>query len=498
MAWSLRMRKAHELVALMMAGAASCAAANSYASEARAAIDLSPCRIDGIPQQARCGVYTVFENRKSARGRTLPLKVVVIPATHPHPDQGPVFYLAGGPGETTTELAAFVVGMGDSDEHDLVLVDERGTGDGHRLDCPNLNASEAHGDLRSPFDPAAARVCSRKLSERFDLSQYTTRNFVEDLDDVRRALGYERINIDAGSFGTYAAQMYIRRHGDHVRSAYLTSLVTLSNRVPLDHARHAQEGLDHLFVECERDNACHSAYPHLADDFAALVGQIRATPIRASARDPATDTSVEVTLTEASFTDAVRVMMYHDTRSVPYLIERARAGDFAPFAETALKANRGIYGGIRAGLNFAIVCNEFTRRIRPGEIGPATRGSVFGAWRVNSQVALCKEWPKSDVPADWFAPFRSNVPAVLVSGDVDPGSRPDGGDEVKSFLPNAVTIVVPGGAHTPENECTRDLRRQLFDKGETRQLDLGCVASMRAKPFRLPETQAKERGDARR
>jgi pimeloyl-ACP methyl ester carboxylesterase len=475
------------LVAACMA--VSAASADEPASAPDKAIALTPCRVEGVQQPARCGIYKVFENRRLARGRTLPLKVVVISAKHPHPEQGPVFYLAGGPGETATELADYVVDLGDADEHDLVLVDERGTGEGHRLDCPRP-ASDAKGGLRSPFDPDAARACSRELAKRFDLSQYTTANFVEDLDDARRALGYDTINIDAGSFGTYAAQMYIRRYGDHVRSAYLASLVTLSNRVPLDHARHAQEGLDHLFAECERDAACRGAYPHVADDFAALVKKVREQPVRVAVPDPETHTKAEVTLTEASFTDAVRVMMYHDTRSVPYLIEQAKAGDFGPFAEAAYKANHGIYGGLRAGLNFAIVCNEFTRRIRPDDVDPATRGSVFGAWRVKSQMKLCNEWPKTDVPGDWYEPFRSSVPAVLVSGDVDPGSRPSGGEEVKSYMPNAVTIVIPGGAHVPDNDCTREVRRELFEKGTTKSLDLGCVAAMKAAPFRLPAQPA--------
>ena len=486
---SMRRRTLAFTKAIACVALATCApervSAHTDASGPHDALALTPCRMDGVQRPLRCGIHTVFENRRLGRGRTLPLKVVLIPAGQPHPEQGPVFYLAGGPGETATELADYVIGLGDADAHDVVLVDERGTGDGHRLDCPRPASRDAQANLKAPFDPAAARACSRELERHYDLSQYTTANFVEDLDDVRRALGYDKINIDAGSFGTYAAQMYIRRHGDHVRSAYLASLVTLSNRVPLDHARNAQEGLDHLFAECERDAACHDAYPHLADDFASIVKKLREQPVRTTVDDPVTHAATEVSLTEAIFTDAVRVLMYHDTRIVPLLIEQAKAGDFQPFAKAGLDAARGIYGGLRAGLNFAIVCNEFTRRIRPEDVEPATRGSYFGTWRVNSQMALCSEWPKTEVPRDWFEPFRSTVPVVLVSGDVDPGSRPSGADDAKSSFPNAVSIVVPGGAHVPDNECTKSVRRQLFENGATKTLDLGCVATMKAAAFRM-------------
>jgi hypothetical protein len=92
-------------------------------------------------------------------------------------------------------------------------------------------------------------------------------------------VGYDKISINAGSFGTYAAQIYMRRHGEHARTAYLSSLVTLADRVPLYYARSAQEGLDQLFKNCEEDPACHEAYPHLREDFAALLKKTREQPV---------------------------------------------------------------------------------------------------------------------------------------------------------------------------------------------------------------------------
>lgn len=118
----------------------------------------------GVKEEVRCGVYKVFENRQTRKGRMLPLKIVVIPAKHPHPADGPIFYMAGGPGETATELADFIIESGDSDEHDVVLVDERGTGDGHRLDCRSPGSdNNLESYLNGPFDPAAARACRDEL-----------------------------------------------------------------------------------------------------------------------------------------------------------------------------------------------------------------------------------------------------------------------------------------------------------------------------------------------
>ena len=451
-------------------------------------LKLTPCPVEEV-KETRCGVYHVFENRRTRTGRKLPLKIILIPARQPHPDQGPVFYMAGGPGEAATELASLIAGWGDADEHDVVLVDERGTGDGHRLDCrPPVSDDNLEGYLNGPFDPAAARACRDELARGFDLSQYTTPNFADDIDEVRSAMGYDRININAGSFGTYAAQIYMRRHPEHVRSAYLTSLATLSMRVPLYHARGAQWGLEQLFKDCEGEAPCHAAYPRLRADFAAVLNKVRERPVTTFVRHPVSGVLTDIHLTERAFADAVRVMMYRDpsAREVPFLIEQALAGDFSPFAEAAIRASRGVYSGGRMGLHYAITCNEFVNRIRPEDIGPATGSSFLGSWRVRDQMAACKDWPKTDLPGDHFEPFRLDVPAVLVSGATDPVSTPNWGEEVKSFMPNAVHLVVSGGAHTPENECTRSIRQQLFRTGTSRGLDTNCMGKIQAMPFKLP------------
>src|SRR5439155_4562540 len=123
------------IAAMALATGATLWAALASADPAASGVTLTPCHIDGVKEELRCGVYNVFENRQTRTGRKLPLKIVLIPARQPHPDQGPIFYMAGGPGEAATELADLVIGWGDANEHDVILVDERGTGDGHRLDC---------------------------------------------------------------------------------------------------------------------------------------------------------------------------------------------------------------------------------------------------------------------------------------------------------------------------------------------------------------------------
>ena len=134
----------HALMAAGLAMAAlgaGCATAGApTAPEQRLA--LSQCRPDGFPEDVLCGVFTVPENRAIANGRTLPLRVIVLPARE-RTDEGAIFFLSGGPGQAATKSAQYLVGSAMQARHDIVFIDVRGTGEGHRLDC-NSSVSDAN------------------------------------------------------------------------------------------------------------------------------------------------------------------------------------------------------------------------------------------------------------------------------------------------------------------------------------------------------------------
>ena len=192
--------------------------------------------------------------------------------------------------------------------------------------------------------------------------------------------------------------------------------------------------------------------------------RLRQGPVEVVVRHPRTGAATKIHLTERAFTDAVRVVMYSRERGreVPFLIEQAKTGNFAPFAEAALRASRDFYSEMPLGLYYAVTCNEFVNRIRAGEVEPATRGSYAGSWRVRDQMASCQVWPKTELPAGYFRPLRSEVPALLISGDTDPATPARWGEEVHAFLPNSLHVVIPGG-HVPVNDCTDSIADAMFD-----------------------------------
>jgi pimeloyl-ACP methyl ester carboxylesterase len=454
-----------------------------------ARVTLAPCRLPGVDEVLRCGVLHVPENRATGRGRTLPLRIVVLPARRPNPALGPIFYLAGGPGETATDGVGNYARAPEREEMDLVFVDQRGTGEGHFLGCPPPGSDDnLENYLKGPFDLPAVRACRDRLARAFDLSRYGTAAWIEDLDEVRRALGYDRINLSAGSFGTYAAQRYIRRYGRHVRAAYLLSPVVLANRTPLYMPRDGQAALERLFARCEGDSACRADYPRFRGHFALVLARMRQGPVEAVVRHPATGARTTVRLTEAAFVDAMRVFLYSSetARRLPRLIEQAAAGDYGDFADAAVRTVRNFYGGIRMGVGLAVTCNEFVNRISDAEVAPAAAGSFLGRFRIDAQRAACAEWPRTARPRDDLAPFRSDVPALLVTGDTDPVAPPSWADRLRSAMPNALHLTVPGAGHTAENPCIDRIRVQFFRAGTVSGLDTACMAELAPEPFERP------------
>jgi pimeloyl-ACP methyl ester carboxylesterase len=178
---------------------------------------LKPCRLPGIDEKMLCGKLRVFENRQTRTGRTIDLNVVVLPALDTKNKAEPLFALAGGPGEAATNGAMLYVAQGKEyrRKHDIVLVDQRGTGKSNPLTAkPTKKTPQDYLTEMYPLD--YVKDLRRSLEKHADLTQYTTSIAMDDLDDVRSWLGYEQIDLFGVSYGSRAVLVYMRQHPEHV------------------------------------------------------------------------------------------------------------------------------------------------------------------------------------------------------------------------------------------------------------------------------------------
>lgn len=191
-----------------------------------------------------------------------------------------MFWLAGGPGDAATNSAGAAVQLLEvvNEQRDVVLVDQRGTGGSHDLRCPQGHVADRWA--------AELRTCLSGLDG--DPRAYTSAWAADDLDEVRAALGYDRINLYGVSYGATAAQVYLQRHPDKARTAILESGTLLGVPIYERLPAASQRALDLLFARCAADAGCQEAFPDPAADLHAVTERLDRGPVDLPVTEPRT------------------------------------------------------------------------------------------------------------------------------------------------------------------------------------------------------------------
>jgi pimeloyl-ACP methyl ester carboxylesterase len=453
---------------------------------------LKPCEDPALTQPAKCGTYTVWENREAKSGRTIDLNLVVLQATGTNRKPDPLFVLLGGPGEGAASGAPQeYVDDPTRATRDLVFIDARGTGKSNGLHCliPNDGPLQAFMPI---LNIDVIKACRLELEKHADLRYYLTTYTMDDLDDVRAALGYDKINLDGGSYGTGASLAYIRQHGDHVRAATLWSSTAFTQPMPLTFASDAESALRNVFRDCYAEAACKTAFPTLEADYKRAVARIESGPVRLTVTDPRNKKPADVTLDADAFAESLRAMLYRpeSMRSIPLLLHKAAGGDYKEFAELQLKRNVELNTAIADGLYFSITCTEDVDRTDPKQLEANNRGTFLANHRSRPHIEGCKGWPRGKLPPGFGDEVKSDVPVLIINGANDPATPPSAGKAAMSRLTNARMIVIPYGGHSSEGligeECVKQIGAKFLETADQRSLDVACVKDIKHKPFILP------------
>ena len=448
---------------------------------------LKPCRLDGIDEELLCGSLTVFENRQTRTGRTIDLNVVVLPAFDQKTKAEPLFDLAGGPGASSVEGAGFYAGAGKEyrRRHDVVCVDQRGTGKSNRLAIPRQKTPQYY--LSEMYPVEHVREMRQALEKSADLTKYTTSIAMDDLDDVRAWLGYDRINLFGLSYGTRAALVYLRQHPEHVRSVILLAVAPTDLKMPLHHAESGARAMDLLLTECEKDSACHAAFPQIRDDWKNVLAQLEKQPARVEYSPPDKSAPTTVEIQRGVFGEKIRSWMYGRDMAarIPLIIHHAATGDFVPFLQQAIAPS--ISDFVADGMYLSVTCAEDVPFIDPAEAAKLTADNPFGDYRVSQQTRACSMWPRGEISGDFLEPVRSTAPVLIFSGNMDPVTPPKYGEEISRHLPNSRHVIIPEAGHGPfgltDPGCVDRIAIEFLDKSDARDLDVSCVERMKPPPF---------------
>ena len=442
----------------------------SWALAAHPEFDVRACEPKAAAAGARCGVVYVPENHAKPRGRKIGLNVIVLPATGSANSRWAQYDLEGGPGFAVTDFLEFYASDGAAyrQSSDIVLADMRGTGASNPLRCFGIEEREKRLPLAPMYPPELVAECAAQSSVASDPTQYSTAAAALDIEWVRKALGYERLQLSAISYGTTLAMRYIADHPERVRSAVLYGTVAPRFTPPRFHASAAETALQGLAAQCKADESCHNAF-----------GDLDANIARALQRAGALENA-----TPAVFMEKVRNQLYLPfTRArLPALIARAAEGNFSGFTQ-------GRSGRVFAdGLYLAITCAESFGEMDVDAAIDASQSTRFGAYRLERQRAACASWPRAPRDPQLMEQRKSNVPVLFIAGELDPVAPADWTRELAKYFPRGRVASIPHGGHMPDglsglDTCLDATVLKFYDTADAQALDLSCFAGMAPPPF---------------
>ena len=495
-AYSIRPMSPSNLLPVSIAALGLCAQLScAWAADATPAADapsFQPCRLEHRTRlasfAAECTTLRVPEDRQTPQGRQLELRIARIPAISRRKAPDPLFLIAGGPGSGTAdmypEVAAAFARIGR--DRDIVLVDQRGTGGSNALQCKPEDPDAV--DVSTAASVAQAADCLAALRQRSDPAQYTSSLAVQDLDRVREALGYERINIYGVSYGSRVAQHYLRRFPQRVRSLILDGVVPPGLVLGPDIALDAEAALTRILGRCAADRACAASFGDPTELYRRLRARLEQGPVTVSLADPTTGQGRTMSFTKQHLGVVLRLQSYSSTTAslLPLALHEAIASDnFVPLAGLFRMTAANLGDTISAGMHNSVVCTEDAPGFENKAVDRAQlQRTYIGAEQIDALIAVCRSWPRGPLDADFHQPLRSNAPVLLLSGEDDPVTPPAGAEAAMRGLANARHLRLAAQGHgqigvTCMDRVVADFIRDLAP----RQLDARCLDAVKPAPF---------------
>jgi len=456
----------------------------------RGSLTFTSCELgrpgSGARAQAWCSTFDVPENRDDPHGRHIRLKLAIARSDAQVPEPDLVTLLAGGPGEAATE--AWVIEAPAFGEvrkhHDVLLLDQRGTGGSNPLSCKSAEQASDQHVLKLDLDTMRKDVaaCLDEVKQKADPRYYTTTIAVQDLEDVRKALGSPQLDLVGVSYGTRMAQQYIKHYPNSVRSAVLDSVVP--NQVVLgeDFAGNLDDALKKDFAYCTAVPACKQRFGDSMQTLYQLRDALRANPHKVSFRDPETYETVERPLSEFSLASVVRMFAYQPETAalLPLSINAAAHGDVGPLLGQAKILSGDLSGDMNNGMSMSVICSEDADLLQPR---PQDQNTILGNHLVDAIKAQCDVWPHGARPDDFHAPLKSGKPILMLSGELDPVTPPRYGQQILPGLSDARQLIFKGQGHSLLGRgCMPQLLGKFIDKPDPRQLDASCLDKLGETP----------------
>ncbi|HEM61274.1 MAG TPA: alpha/beta fold hydrolase, partial [Chloroflexi bacterium] len=360
-------------------------------------------------------------------------------------------------------------------------------------------------DLLDEADPAvileesydALMECrDRLVGEGHNLSAYNTTQSATDVNAIRLALGYDQVNLWGGSYGSFLAQAVMRDHPEAIRSAVIESVWPLEVSFFVEANTSVPEAILRLIDTCASDEACDTAYPNLKDVLFETIDRLNDEPVPITVAHPVTGQSYDVLLTG----DAVRGNMVSALYLTPLIPALPQAiydvynGDYGLM--TQLTSQKLLfYEAMSRGMEYSVICAEDLIERTPEDVldivmalPEQLRSDVEEELAIEYGIfGICENWPVDRAEPSFKDPLVSDIPTLILEGELDPVTPPEYGRRVAGNLSNVYFFEFPGCGHAGEStsECALSITAAFIEDPLTKP-DAACVAEMPGLAFDFP------------
>lgn len=469
------------------------------------AVEWGACEVE-VPAgvELDCGTLEVPADREDPDAGTVTLAFGVVRAAAEEPADDPVVYLSGGPGQGALEfvpLAFEQLYEPLAQDRDLVLLDQRGTG----LSEPSLACDEYSSWVREslgsgePADELAAQATAtlaechqRLLDEGVDPADYDSAASAADLDDLRRALELEEWNLYGISYGTRLAQTAVRDFPEGIRSVVLDAAYPIDADLYEEGPGNAAAAIEALFATCAADAACAARHPDLEQTVTDLVARLDAAPVPVTVVDPTTGERVESPLDGAGLVGFLFQSMY-STELIPFLPEVLDAAADGEFGTIGLLLGASVQqlDLVSVGQQLSVQCQEeVSSSDREAVAQAATEHPLVEGFFAGNPTQgpgvfdVCADWGAGEPGPGEDEAVSSDLPTLVLAGELDPITPPRWGEQLAEGLSNAVFVEFPYTGHgsVGTHECAAQLVQEFLADPDA-EPDVSCVEDVEPPVF---------------
>jgi pimeloyl-ACP methyl ester carboxylesterase len=471
----------------------------------KSSAELGECDVDVPPGvDMECGTLTVPADRDDPGAGEIELAYGIVRSEADDPADDPVVYLSGGPGQSTLELVpnAFAQLYEPlTANRDLVLLDQRGTG----LSEPSLACDEysewardslgsglSTEELEAGAEQSLEECRQRLVDEGVDFADYNSAASAADLEDLRAALGYDEWNLYGISYGTRLAQSAMRDHPDGIRSVVLDSAYPADADLYAEMPGNAVRAMEGLFTTCAGDPECAVRYPDLEPTVARLVDRLNATPAPITVVDAMTGERIQDEFDGDDFAGFLFEALYATEliAHLPEVITAADAGEFGSIG-LLLGTQLSALDYVSIGQQLSVQCNEevpFGDREEVAEAAaaqPLVEGLFEGSPTSGSGMFdVCSVWDAGQPETEANEAVTSDIPTLVLAGDLDPITPPRWGAEIADDLSESFFVQFPFTGHgsLSSRACAVAITDDFLDEPDS-DPTTDCVGSIAPPAF---------------